>query len=323
MRKAVFILCFLFLLPLFSIAKKLDSLNHEKHKEFYFHWDNDIFLFSDYYYTQGAKLFYADPIFRKNPLNHVFVFLNEADNYFGVGIVQEIYTPKNISNALLDTIDRPYAGALYLRSFAHSSHPEKRLRLSYEFDLGLLGPLSGADKAQKYIHEWLGSTPPMGWDFQIESRPYINYNVEIEKGFNRFNGVYDLMGSSKLRVGNIHNDLELKAGFRVGRLNNYFKALNLPNKKYSDARDLHFYLFGSAGGRGVLYNATLMGGIIPPKRFHQFEFNEIKNFVGELSGGIILNYRYISLKGELTWKTPEFDTGETHGWGTVSLYIRL
>jgi lipid A 3-O-deacylase len=322
-RNNILVIIIFFILPLFSSGKKLDSLNYENHKEFYFNWDNDIFLFRDFYYTQGAKLFYVNPILRKNPANHILFRLKNADYYYGIGIVQEIYTPKNISNTLLDTIDQPYAGALYLRSFSTSINPQKKIRLSSQLDLGFLGPLSGAAQAQKYMHEWLGSRPPLGWDFQIENRPYINYNLILEKGIFSHPGIFDFIGASQVRLGNIHDDLQISTTFRFGRLNDYFKGLNLSNKKYKENRDFQFFIFGSANARGVLYNATLMGGIIPPDRNHQFKFNEIKNFVGELSGGAQVTYKFISLKGNVVWKTPEFETGESHGWGTISMFFRL
>lgn len=323
MPKLLFIFVAICLLPIFAFSQKLDQLDNTDHKEFYFHWDNDIFLFKDYYYTQGAKLFYVNPALRKNPANHILLRLKNADNYFGLGLIQEIYTPKDVNDSLLNTVDRPYAGTLFIRSFSVSSNPDKRLKLSAQLDLGFLGPLSGAEQAQKYIHEWLDLGFPSGWDFQIQNRPYINYNLILEKSLNSYNGIFDFSGISQVRVGNIHDDLKLGAAFQLGRINDSYKGLNLANRKYNPNYDFQFNIFGSANATAVLYNATLMGGIIPPDRNHQFEFNEIRNFMGELSGGIVVKYKFVSIQGKVTWKTPEFETGESHGWGTISMFFRL
>jgi hypothetical protein len=313
----------LFLFPLFTNAKKLDSLKFAQHKEFFFSWDNDLFLFTDQYYTQGAHFYWINPVLRKNPLNHLFLKPVNTDNYYGLGLIQEMFTPKDILDSLLNTIDRPYAGTLFLRSFMVASSPVYKFKLTYQLDLGILGPLSGATQAQRLIHEWTGSKPPGGWDFQIENRPYINYNVVAEKQLLQFQEIFDLSGISQLRLGNIHDDLSVGANLRIGRMNSHFKGLNFGNKKYPENKDFQLFFFGGAGITGVLYNATLMGGIVPPETSRYFEFREIEHFVGEFNGGAILTYKSVSIKGMLTWKTQEFQYGESHGWGTISMYFRL
>lgn len=313
----------LFTVPVLSNAKKLERLSYTDHKEFFLHWDNDIFLFKDYYYTQGAQLFLVNPALRKNPANFLLFRLNEADNYYGIGIIQEIFTPKDLHDTLINSIDRPYSGTLFFRSFSTSVVPEKKIRLTNQLDLGVLGPLAGAREAQKLIHDWLDLEFPEGWDFQIKNRPYINYNLILEKGLFNIAHYFDFTATSQIRIGNIHDDVQLGGIFRIGRLNNQFKGLNLDNKKYTENRDFQMYLFGGASGELVLYNATLMGGIIPPEDFEEFKFKEINHLIGYLTGGMRLNYKFTGLEGKVTWKTSEFETGEHHGWGTISLFFRF
>ena len=322
-RKYSVLIFFLILFPFCVRGNKLDSLKYTDHKEFYLYWENDIFVFKDYYYTQGAFLYLVNPALRKNPANFMFFSLKNADNYYGIGIIQEIYTPKDLHDTLINLIDRPYSGTLFIRSFSTSVNPERKLRLTNQFDLGVLGPLSGAREAQRLIHDWLDLEFPGGWDFQIKNRPYINYNLFLEKGLMNIPGVFDFTGNTRLRIGNIHDDLQLEGSFRIGRINNLFQGLNLGNKKYSDNRDFELYVSGGASATAVLYNATLMGGIVPPKNFEKFNFNEIKHLIGQFNLGLRLNYRFLGAEGKVTWKTPEFENGEQHGWGTISLYFRL
>ena len=321
--KIFFLFIFIFTISFFSNAKKPDSLNYSEHKEFYFDWDNDIFLFRDFYYTQGAHLFYVNPGLRKNPANHILFKLKNADNYYGIGLVQEIYTPKDLIDTLLNTVDRPYAGTLYFRSFVTSVIPGKKLRFTNQLDIGFLGPLAGAEHAQRIIHDWLDLDFPNGWDFQIENRPYLNYNFLVEKGLISAPGIFDFIGNSRLRVGNIHDDLLLGATIRLGRINDYFKGYNLGNKSYKENKDFQFFIFGSANAVAVIYNATLMGGIIPPKHSTHFKLKDINNLIGELNGGFQIMYKFVGVKLQATWKTPEFDGGEPHGWGTISMYFSI
>lgn len=324
MKKVIY---FLFILVttfvLDATGQKLRSQTYADHKEFYFQWDNDIYLFKDYYYTQGAQLYLVNPKLRYNPANHLFFKLKNADNYFGLGAIQEIYTPKDVVDTLLAAIDRPYSGTLYLRSFLTSSVPERHLRLTSQFDIGFLGPLSGAEQAQQLIHEWLGLNYPQGWNFQIDNRPYLNYNIILDKGLLRNPRFFDFTVNARARIGNIHDDFQLGFLFRTGQMNNLFKGLNLGNTKYTDNRNFEMYFFGKATGMAVLYNATLMGGIIAPEDQHEFSYNEIKHFIGEFEGGIRINYRFMGAEGKVTWKTPEFETGEQHGWGSISMFFRL
>ncbi len=323
MRKFLFLFIFILTATVQAGAKKLDSLKYTAYKEFFLDWDNDIFVFKDYYYTQGAHLFYLNPGLRKNPANHILFQLKNADYYYGVGIIQEIYTPKDLIDTLINMVDRPYAGTLYIRSFAVSSIPAKKIRFTNQLDIGLLGPLAGAEQAQRIIHDWLDLGFPNGWDFQIENRPYLNYNFIIEKGLISAPGIFDFIGNSRLRFGNIHDDLLLGATIRLGRTNNYFKGYNLGNKTYTENRDFQFFVYGTANVVAVAYNATLMGGLIPPKGSSHFKLKEINNLIGEITAGMEVTYKFIGIKGQVLWKTPEFNGGEKHGWGTVSMYFRF
>ncbi|WP_340112114.1 lipid A deacylase LpxR family protein [Maribellus mangrovi] len=313
----------IFSTPNFIYGQKLKELNYEKHKEFFLRWDNDVFLTTDYYYTQGAQLFWVNPKLRRNPASYFLIRLKNSDHYFGLGLIQEIFTPKDITDTLLNTIDRPYAGTLYLKSFVASANPEKRLKLTSEFDFGFLGPLSGARQAQEKIHDWLGSKPPKGWDFQIDNRIYLNYNLELEKEILKIHQIFDVTGVSRFRIGTIHDDLRLGGKLRIGLLNDYFKGLNLSNRKYTENKDFQFYFFGGAGVTGVLYDATLMGGIIPPENNQEYQFREIHHLLADLNFGLAITYKMISAKGTVTMISPKFENGESHGWGTISLFFRL
>ncbi len=323
MRLIFYLIILIIVVPENVSAKKLDSLKYAQHKELVLDWDNDIFVFKDYYYTQGAHILYINPVFRKNPANHILFQLKNADYYYGLGVIQEIYTPKDLIDTLLNTVDRPYAGTLYLRSFVTSVIPDRKLRFTNQLDIGFLGPLAGAEEAQRIIHDWLDLGFPNGWDFQVENRPYLNYNFLVEKGLISAPGIFDFIGSSRLRVGNIHDDFQIGANIRIGRLNDFFKGYNLGNRSYLENRDFQFYIFGGASATAVLYNATLMGGIIPPKDSHHFKLKDIRNIIGELNGGVEIAYKFVGVKLEAKWKTPEFDDGEQHGWGTIAMYFRF
>ncbi len=314
-----------FILPIAiqSAAQKIDGVNFNPHKELVVRWDNDAFFDIDYYYTQGAHILCIHPALRKNPLNHLLFRLKNTDKYYGMGVVQEMFTPKDILDTLLNVVDRPYAGTLFLKSSLVSSSPEKRLRLTTQIDLGVLGPLSGAEQAQKLVHHLTHSKPPEGWDFQIQNRPYLNYHGKLEKGLIALPQKFDMSAYSRVRLGNIHDDLQLGGNLRYGQFNNPFKGYILTNPGYAGNKDFQAFVFGGANVTFVLYNATLMGGIIPPKSEHEFELSQIENFVGEIYGGLQVSFKNFGLRGKVIWKTKEFEQGEDHSWGSISFIFRL
>jgi lipid A 3-O-deacylase len=323
MQKYLFTLILVALIPTFANAKKLDSLDYTSYKELFLKWDNDLFIYKDYYYTQGAHIFYVDRALRKNPVNNILLRLKNADNYFGLGLIHEIYTPKNINDSLLNVADRPYAGTFFIRTFISSSVPHKRVRITTQFDLGMLGPFAGARQMQKYVHSWFDFDFPKGWDFQVDNRPYINYNILADKGFISNPKAFDLIGTTRLRIGSIYDDLNLGITFRTGRFNDYFKGLSLSNKKYKENKKFQLYALGGFNATIAVYNATIMGEIVPPESDIGFKFNHIKNLIGEAYIGAQMSYRYIGIKAQITWQTPDFDGGEPHNWGTLSMYFRF
>lgn len=323
MQRFKLIIFFILSIPICTAAQKSDSAIFNQHKELVLRWDNDAFFSKDYYYTQGSHISFINPSLRKNPLNHVLFRLKNADNYYGIDLAHEIFTPKDILDTLLNLSDRPYAGTLFLRTFLVSSSPGKRLRLTTQIDLGVLGSLSGAEQVQKLVHRWTNSKPPEGWDFQIKNRPYLNFNTLIDKELITLPQKADFTASSRVRIGSIHDDLKLGGKLRFGKLNNQFKGYNLMNRKYDENHNYQAFVYGGANVTFVLYNATLMGGIIPPESEHEFKLNEIEKFVGEIYGGIQISYKNFGLRAKLIWETKEFKQGEKHSWGVISLFLRL
>lgn len=306
-----------------AFSKSLDSLLVELHKEYAVDWDNDMFVYTDIYYTQGAQMTLVHPSFRKNPINHLFFTLPNASNYAALGGIHEIFTPKDVRDTLANFVDRPYAGTFFIRSSISSAQLEHRHRLTSQLDLGVLGPLAGAAQAQQTIHGWLGLGWPKGWQFQIKNRPIINYNLSYEKWLNVLPGVVDVQAKVRARVGTVHDDIQISSHLRLGLLNDPLKGYQLSNKAYQQNRNFELYLFGTAKVLATAYNATLMGGIIETGDAHTFKYSQICPIVTELTAGIRANYQSVGSQFLLTWQSPEFNTGQPHAWGTMSLYFRF
>src|SRR5690606_285837 len=82
---------------------------------------------------------------------------------------QSMVTPEDISKAVPDPNDAPYAGLLMYRN----SHIVIRDNFADNVSttIGIVGPSSMAEQAQTFIHKVTGSERPMGWDYQLKDEP--------------------------------------------------------------------------------------------------------------------------------------------------------
>jgi lipid A 3-O-deacylase len=142
-------------------------------------WHNDMFVFRDGGgYTNGAYISLVDlsnegdgPA-KAPPLTRPFLSLIADDPDLTLSVYtlgQAMMTPKDISKPVPDPKDAPYAGLLMLRSSFISVHNNHADTISTS--IGMLGPASGAEQVQKFIHKVTDSTDPQGWDYQLKNEP--------------------------------------------------------------------------------------------------------------------------------------------------------
>jgi len=94
-----------------------------------------------------------------------------------VALTQIILTPHDVSIETPQPDDVPWAGVL-AGSGSWSSNDNRRMG-AMQIYFGCLGPCSGGEQVQKFVHEDLGlGTPPKGWDNQLAQRWLWNLNYE-------------------------------------------------------------------------------------------------------------------------------------------------
>lgn len=86
---------------------------------------------------------------------------------------QLMYTPRDITIAAPQPLDRPWAGLLYYeQSYAFLS-PDQRTLTTLTGQIGATGKFSLAEPAQKLWHRIIDRPLPQGWDNQIGGQPCI------------------------------------------------------------------------------------------------------------------------------------------------------
>lgn len=304
--------------------------------------ENDLFAGTDRHYTSGMKLSwsshdleqlsdtpYANPLL---PIFNILPYINEK-NYqknlvFALG--QNIYTPVNTQAYRLIEDDRPYAGWLYLGVGVVWKDAE--VRNSLVLDMGVVGPWSYAQEAQRIVHDLRDMDHPNGWDNQLDNE--FGFTLAYERTWRwpkheRRSGFdWEVLPHAGIALGNVKTYANLGAEARVGlNLPDDFGTASIgPSATTStpvdglqgadrSRFDLGMYFFARVDGRAVGHNIFLDGNT-----FSDSHSVGSKPFVADLSVGAAVNYKNTKLAYALVYRTKEFnEQEEAQVFGTLSL----
>ena len=275
---------------------------------FRFHYDNDFFAATDKNYTQGYSFEFANPLFKKNLVNHIFIKLKGQSNTYGLAIEHIGFTPSNFVSIDIQTGDRPFAAAIYLKSFATSTDTLKKSRLSQSLSLGFIGPGAFGKEMQTEIHRLTGNKIPGGWDNQIQNDLVLNVKFDYEKQLFRYNELLSLQSVAAFQLGTLFSNAMV--GF-----NTTFGLIDLPfsGSGYSSAFKLFAYAQPVVSIIG--YDATLQGGIFTNDNPYEISSKDIERVTSQIDYGLILKYKRLYLEYNRTSITREFKSGNAAKWG--------
>lgn len=244
------------------LAAEYQKVRAEGEVSHIFDLDNDTLLLNrdDGFYTSGVRYSreYA---------------LAGADGVkkFGWRIGQEIYTASDINwpPEWVGPPNRPYAGWLYAGFFKEDLRPDGRYA-RVGFDIGCLGPCSGAEWAQTTLHRVLNQPEPQAWSKQVRTEVGVVLYGEMAPLRWNLGPSVDVTPRVQGRFGNIYTDVG--AGFlaRAGKLN------TMP-----DGPTLHGFI--NMHIRAVGYNGTLQGGYFSSGNPHTVD---PKRVVGAAEAGV-------------------------------------
>jgi hypothetical protein len=201
---------------------------------FRFEFDNDTFLGSDDAFTAGWSFQLHSPLDDTwGPAYAKWIgrVPGLGDDGRGgrivrwaVGLNQIILTPADISIEAPQPNDVPWAGILDV-TVSWSAYDNKRLAVLQAF-AGCMGPCSGAESVQKFVHEDLGfGQTPEGWDNQLVNQALGNLNYEyrhkvmtdrLDQYFNPGHLGHDLSIGAQAGVGNFATYVWGEVEYRFG-----------------------------------------------------------------------------------------------------------
>ena len=310
-------------------------------------FENDLFGDSDEQYTNGFQLGWMSPDvsryadadlppgleWTKRLAAHLpFVEHPGAQHNIGLSLGQKMYTPGDTQTRTAIQDDRPYAGWLY-GSTAFISKTMTRLD-SVELQLGVVGPASLAEDAQKLVHDLRGFDVPQGWDNQLENEPGVALIYERrERPWRSANAAgigYDFITHGGGAVGNVFTYLnagaELRAGWNLpadfgtsvispGGDTNAPTAVGDPRLGNTSPFGIHG--FAAITGRLVLRDIFLDGNTFADS--HDVDKHWL---VGDFLLGASVTFGRAKLSYAEVFRSKEFSgQGRAHNFGSLSLSI--
>jgi len=290
-------------------------------------FDNDILDYTDRFYTNGIRFDFISPVLQQFPLSKLMIpYWRSGTNYYGISLVQNMYTPSTTKVQGILFGDRPYAAYLYFGTFKITNDPIKKYRQTSELDMGVIGSYSFGEYIQKSFHnEVPTNSAPLGWEYQIKNDLVLNYQFSFEKGIcNRKNIDINLNGTGSL--GTLYTNLSGGFLFRTGIQNPYFINLGQAKRKFNadnKLKNTQLIFFFTSRGRFIGYDATLQGGLFNKSSEYTISSTDIARVVYQGSAGVTFVYSGIRLDIEQFILSPEFQNGWWHKWVHLAFTFSL
>ena len=237
---------------------------------------------------------------------------------------QNIYTPEDTVTSQLILNDRPYAGWLYL-GFGIVANQGSRRYDKLKLEIGLVGPGSGARNVQTFWHSFLSLPIPQGWGNQLDNEPGAVLYYEQARRFDRKDVLFglemDMIPHFGGALGNVFTYAAVGLTARLGPdLKDDFGPPrirpSLPGGGYFRRKEgFNGYLFAGLEGRAVLRNIFLDGNT-----FTDSHSVDRKPFVGDIQGGLAIQYKKFRLSYTQIFRTKEFKVQNSADiFGSLSL----
>lgn len=308
-------------------GEKVTGLWPSEMYSFSVHYDNDLFVNTDRYYTNGVRFSllskdieamdlpnWAQQIYDLTPL---FGHAGYTNN-IGLAIGQNMYTPRDIAIAAPQPDDHPWGGWLYLGISLH--HKSLRDLHKLELQLGVVGRYAMAEESQTLIHRLRELDLPEGWDNQIGTEPGIRLSYAYKNRVGQWGDLRgwgaDFIPDIGVTLGNVRTDANLgstlRAGWRVPldfqslRIDESGYALIHPDELAGGWRSVSFYVFAGLRGYAVAHDIFLDGNT-----FRDSPSVPREPFVGAAEMGFGLRWASCRLVYAQVMRTREFEGQES------------
>lgn len=272
---------------------------------------------ADRYYTHGTKFVLTSQLMLGDKLASELATVlpigkqEPIATSMGFVLGQNIYSPDNINNTVLNPNDRPYAGWLYSGLFLERSIDDREMD-HLELDMGIVGPSAMGKPIQKFVHSYTSSPEPRGWDDQLHDEFGINFIYTRKWKFKLLDApeggfAIQAIPQAGFTAGNVNRDLNgaltfragwnLPADFGPGRLDDVVSSTTPQWHK-----DISAYCFVRAGGKYVEHDIFISGN-----NDHDSHGVAEEHWVGEVQYGMAIAWRKFMVHWSNRHITREFE----------------
>ena len=317
------------LLMVLTFCQFLSAENGEwEFERINYYFENDIFSSTDSEYSDGSRfsvLMYR-PEGDDEWLRIPFTEELDRNHFISFSLTQQIFTPDDLNETALIEDDRPYAGWLYVEIGLHQSS-ERHLD-SLSLQVGVVGPASGMEQLQRYIHEQTDSEIAQGWDNQLNNELGIQLAYQHKWRYvpETFFGIESsIVPYLSGEFGNIaikaHTGAMLRMGWNVpedfgSSTIDEAGENGIPVRRkclYTRQKRWSFNLYFAGGGSAVARDIFLDGNTFSES--HSVEKNHLEAYG---SFGLSGRYKNLSVDYIKTYHSEQFDNGNTaHSIGSI------
>jgi lipid A 3-O-deacylase len=285
---------------------------------FRLHYENDYFSASDLYYIQGINLEYVHPVIGNFFTSKLLIRSIEKETKFGMSLEQEGYTPTSISHPEILKGDRPFAAALFVKTFSVMNDAVRKDRISSSLSVGWIGSATGGEQIQEALHRLIHYILPKGWDNQIANDVILNYELEYQRGIFCADNYFSFIGRTGMRTGTFNTKAWAGTIIMAGYFDDPFVNFSTQDKKFQ------VYLYAEPLLNVVGHDATLQGGFFNRSSPYTIQSRDINRIVFQGNTGIVFRINTVQLEYFQTYIGKEFKTGEDHVWGGIRIgwYIK-
>ena len=280
-----------------------------------FSYDNDFFTASDENYTQGYSFELVAPFLDANPVNYLFYKPKEVVIRYGISVEHIGFTPNKYELPEIQLGDRPFAAAIYVKSFMIATDFSTASRFTSSVSAGVIGPAAFGDAMQTEIHKITGNKLPLGWHNQIKNDLVLNYEMGYEKQLFRHNDLFSVQAQANAKIGTLFTNAKL--GF-----NTTFGIINSPFSN-NDTGGFKWYAYAQPVLNVIGYDATLQGGLFNDSSPYTIASRDVERFTGQLNFGLVLQTGSLYLEYSRALITREFESGSAARWGGFKVGYRL
>jgi lipid A 3-O-deacylase len=276
-------------------------------------YENDFFSASDRDYTQGLYVEHISPKLKGFPLTKLLWHPANSTARYGLALEQDCYTPNYIDQAAVQYGDRPYAGALFLKTFVMATNEARKERISTQLSTGIIGPAAGGEAMQRTIHQWINYTKPLGWHNQVKTDIVLNYQLNYERELYAYRHLLAVSSVGSVRLGSLSTKATAGLTLMAGHFTSPFNNTSPPAGRFQ------WYSYFQPLVTLVRYDATLQGGLFHRSSVYTIRASDINRFTAQYRAGIVLVFKRLSLEYYRTGITREFSSSIYHRTGGLQV----